>query len=190
MLWATGEFEELALFSLCFCLWLPFKMPSGIGYPDVLPFISPLPDFVLHYCSRVGAIWPPLLGDLGLSVLTNVSSILDTSELPWGSQLPHYPRPVFDLLQFIVSCIYLLLPLSLGNEWGRGGGRRGSRVYIKYCVLGSHAPHREFRGPGEITPARSPTTQGVYRLLLNLGSGFGAQAQAWGREEASTSLGI
>ena len=124
LLWATWEVEKLALSSLCFCFWLPFKMPSSITCPEPLPLISPLLDLLLHNCSRVGALWPPFLelhSDCAFKFLQTNHALWTPLSFPGALQLPHYPRPIFDLLQFIVSRIYLLLPPSLGNEQGCSG---------------------------------------------------------------------
>lgn len=124
LLWATWEAEKLTLFSLCFCSWLTFKMPSSITCPEPLPFISPLLDLLLHNCSRIGALWPPLLelhSDCAFKFLQTNHALWTPLSFPGALQLPHYPRPIFDLLQFIVSRIYLLFPPSLGNEQGCSG---------------------------------------------------------------------
>ena len=173
LLWATWEVEKLTLFSLCFCSWLPFKMPSSITCPEPLPFISPLLDLLLHNCSRVGALWPPLLelhSDCAFNFLQTNRALWPPLSFPGALQLPHYPRPIFDLLQFIVSRIHLLLPPSLGNEqgclrsqarqsmgvtksrewlsdWTTTTRKEGERV-MKCCLWDRHTRHVAFKGQG------------------------------------------
>lgn len=101
LLWATWEFQELALFSMCFCLWLPFKMPSSLTWPNLLLFISPSPELLLLDGSRVGAICPSFLQlhlECAFKFFQTSHTLWTLLSFPGALQPPHYPRPIFDSL--------------------------------------------------------------------------------------------